>query len=192
VAKRATPNTDRVTLYLPMPKVCIERTLKRSGFDNPEDLFFDVEAMSLSSDLFRWMDADNETLDDLNAVAEATAKLGRDDLPKLYAAAEFVEPASAYAICMLAENLDRFEYILDVSTPEEYGRYMIIESGHFSYDAELDEFYDFEGYGNRRIENEQGLFLDSGYIAYLGLESLEELLARQNEVSEQGMGLGMA
>lgn len=40
----------------------------------------------------------------------------------------------------------------------------IQESGRFEYDPNLDEFYDYEGYGLRHMEQESGMFTDRGYI----------------------------
>ncbi|MCQ4772002.1 hypothetical protein NE579_16455, partial [Intestinimonas massiliensis] len=39
-------------------------------------------------------------------------------------------------------------------TPAEYGRYMIQDSGHYEYDPNLEEFYDYERYGKLRIQKE--------------------------------------
>ena len=47
------------------------------------------------------------------------------------------EPQNAYEICQLAENLDQFDFIPKVQTPEEYGRYVIQKSGRFLFDGQL-------------------------------------------------------
>ena len=53
---------------------------------------------------------------------------------------------------------------------------MIQQSGHFSYDPHLEEFYDFAKYGHQRMEQEYGKFTDRGYVSYHGTLSLEELM----------------
>lgn len=53
---------------------------------------------------------------------------------------------------------------------------MIQESGHFEYDSNLEGFYDFEGYGRQRMSQEQGQFVENGYISYHGALSLDELM----------------
>jgi len=40
-----------------------------------------------------------------------------------------------------------FEVFPNIHTAEEYGRYMICDSGHFEYDENLEEYIHFEGYG---------------------------------------------
>ena len=92
--------------------------------------------------------------------------LSDKDRKKLGAVVAMTEPECASQIRHLAENLDQFEFCPDVRTPAEYGRFMIQESGHFEYDPNLDGFYDYEGYGLQRMEQESGMFTDRGYISY--------------------------
>ena len=70
---------------------------------------------------------------------------------------------------------------------------MIQESGHFEYDPNLDEFYDYERYGLQRMEQQSGMFTDRGYISYHGTMSLEELMMEDPAESypqEQGFQMG--
>ena len=41
----------------------------------------------------------------------------------------------------VGRNLDLFYYCFDVSIPEEYGKRIIQESGHFDYDPNLDDYF---------------------------------------------------
>lgn len=99
-----------------------------------------------------------DSLDSLNAMCGAIAKLDQKDRAKLEAVIIFAEPENAGEICRLAENLDQFDFIPGVHTPKEYGKYMIQESGRFGYDDHLDAFYDYEGYGQHRIQQEKWPF----------------------------------
>ena len=58
---------------------------------------------------------------------------------------------------------------------------MIQKSGHFEYDSNLDEYYDYERYGLQQMEYNPGIFTDRGFIAYLGTKSLEELMTAHSE-----------
>ena len=86
------------------------------------------------------------------------------------------KPKNAEQIKNLVENLDLFDFASDAHSPAEYGKYMIQQSGHFDYDANLDDFYDYEGYAQQRMNEEDGMFTDRGYIAYKGCISLEEVM----------------
>ena len=61
-------------------------------------------------------------------------------------------------------------------TPQDYGKYMIQQSCRFEYDENLDAFYDYEKYGTERMNEEDGMFTDRGYIAYKGYTSMEEVM----------------
>ena len=112
----------------------------------------------------------------LNELAEATDGLSKADMEKLGAVVMLAKPKSAAQIKNLAENLDLFDFAPGAHTPAEYGKYMIQQSGRFEYDENLDEFYDYEGYALQRMNEEDGMFTDRGYIAYKGYISLAEIM----------------
>ena len=128
------------------------------------------------------LDMEHESLEDLNALAQAIGTLSTDDIRKLGAAVTLAKPQNAEQVKNLAENLDLFDFAPGAHSPAEYGKYMIQQSGHFDYDANLDDFYDYEGYAQQRINDEDGMFTDRGYIAYKGHISLEEVM----DVSQSG------
>ena len=115
-------------------------------------------------------------LDELNAMCRAVDALPDSWSEKLGAAIRFAEPRDAAQIMRLAENLDLFEFVPGVATPEEYGKYIIQESGQFAYSDALDSFYDYGKLGQERIGEDGGKFNERGYVAYHGELSLEELM----------------
>ena len=190
------PDAGSTWLYLPMPEVCADRALIRGCLSEPGDISLDYEVVSLSSDVFRWIDPATETPESLNEMAGAIAGLDKGDTEKLCAIAEYAEPGSAKALRNLAQNTGLFDYYPDTSTPEEYGRKVIAESGYFKYDAELDGFYDFEKYGKWRMEQEAGEYIGGGYLCYRGFVSIEEVMAgvsseRMDIAEAPGMGMTM-
>ena len=112
----------------------------------------------------------------LDRMCQAIVSLTDADIEKLNAVVCMAEPGDMTAVRQLAENLDRFDFIPGVQTPEEYGRYMIQESGHFEYDENLEGFYDYRRYGEQHIQQEGGQFNEYGYVAYHGTITLEELM----------------
>jgi len=122
------------------------------------------------------LDMEHESLADLNALAQATNNFSTDDIKKLGAAVTLAKPQNAEQVKNLAENLDLFDFAPDAHSPAEYGKYMIQQSGHYEFDENLDEFYDYEGFAQQRMNEENGMFTDRGYIAYKGYFSLEEIM----------------
>ena len=53
---------------------------------------------------------------------------------------------------------------------------MIQQSGRFEYDEALSEFYDYGKYGVQRMNAEDGMFIDRGYVSYRGCISMTEVM----------------
>ena len=187
-------NTENITwIYLPAAKGQIERAMERSGITNPEDMRFRFGDSMLPSEVDAALDFTHESIFELNDMAKAVIKLSNSDREKLGAVVAMAEPEYASQIRHLAENLDQFEFAPGAHTPAEYGKFMIQESGHFEYDPNLDEFYDYERYGLQRMEQQSGMFTDRGYISYHGTMSLEELMMEdpaEQYQKEQGFQIG--
>ena len=190
-AKSEPEDTEHITwLYLPMAQEEIDRTLQRAGITAPLDIQLRLEVTQLPNEVDVLLDMEQESLADLNVLAQATDELSSDDMKKLGAVVTLAKPQNAEQIKNLVENLDLFDFAPGAHTPEEYGKYMIQQSGHFDYDENLDEFYDYEKYGLQRMGEEDGMFTDRGYIAYKGYTSLAEIMDG-SQSSHMEMG-GMA
>ena len=178
VTSKAEPeDTEHITwLYLPMEQEEIERALLRGGITDPSEIRLSLEDSQLPNEADVLLDMEYETLSDLNELAEATDGLSKADMEKLGAVVMLAEPKSAAQIKNLAESLDLFDFAPGAHTPQEYGKYMIQQSGRFEYDENLDAFYDYEKYGTERMNAEDGMFTDRGYIAYKGYTSMEEVM----------------
>ncbi|MFQ8818361.1 MAG: antirestriction protein ArdA [Oscillospiraceae bacterium] len=190
-AKSEPEDTEHITwLYLPMAQEEIDRTLQRAGITAPLDIQLRLEDTQLPNEVDVLLDMEQESLAGLNVLAQATDELSSDDMKKLGAVVTLAKPQNAEQIKNLVENLDLFDFAPGAHTPEEYGKYMTQQSGHFDYDENLDEFYDYEKYGLQRMGEEDGMFTDRGYIAYKGYTSLAEIMDG-SQSSHMEMG-GMA
>ena len=178
VTSKAEPeDTKHITwLFLPMVQEEIDRALQRAGITNPADVRLRMEDTQLPDEVDVLLDMEQESLADLNALAQAADALSTDDMKKLGAVVTLAEPKSAAQIKNLAENLDLFDFAPGAHSPAEYGKYMIRQSGRFEYDENLDAFYDYEKYGTERMNAEDGMFTDRGYVAYKGYYSMEEVM----------------
>ena len=178
VTSKAEPeDTEHITwLYLPMEQEEIDRALLRGGITDSADVRLRLEDSQLPNEVDVLLDMKYENLSDLNELAGATDGLSKADMEKLGAVVTLAEPKSAAQIKNLAESLDLFDFAPGTHTPEDYGKYMIRQSGRFEYDENLDAFYDYEKYGTERMNEEDGVFTDRGYIAYKGYTSMEEVM----------------
>ena len=170
-------DTAHITwLYLPMAQEEIDRALQRTGISDPADIRLRLEDTQLPNEVAVLLDMERESLVNLNSLAQATDALSTDDVRKLGAAVTLAKPQNAEQIKNLAENLELFDFAPGAHSPAEYGKYMIQQSGHYEFDENLDEFYDYEGYAQQRMNEEAGMFTDRGYIAYKGYFSIEEVM----------------
>ena len=170
-------DTPQVTwLCLPADEEQLHRALLRSGIADPADFRFRLEDSVFSAAVEAVLDIQNESIFELNRLAQAVDRLLWDQRMKLGAVVAMAEPVNVRQLRQLAENLDQFEFAPGVRSPEEYGRYLIRDSGYFSYDPNLEDFYDFEKYGLQQMAQEKGCFTEQGYLSCQSEQSLEELL----------------
>ncbi len=166
-------------LYLPAPYQQIERALLRTGNQQTgpmKELPLSVEIDNMPDGVTSALYWGDETLKELNQFCHAIGKLDQTEKKKLEAVILLARPSTTGDVCQLADNLDLFDFVPDVHTPEELGRYLIQESGRFDYDENLDDFYDYTGYGKCRIKEDSGCFNICGYVAYHGITPLDELM----------------
>ena len=178
VTSKAEPeDTEHITwLFLPMVQEEIDRALLRGGITYYAEVRLRLEDSQLPDEMDVLLDMKRENLSDLNALAQATDSLSDSDMNKLGAVVTLAKPQTAAQIKNLVENLDLFDFAPGAHSPAEYGKYMIQQSGHFDYDENLDAFYDYEKYGTERMNAEDGMFTDRGYIAYKGFFRMEEVM----------------
>ena len=175
-------NAPQVTwLYLPATEEQLHRALLRSGIADPADFRFRLEDSVFPAEVEAVLDVQHESIFKLNRLAQAVDRLIWDQRMKLGAVVAMAEPVNARQLQQLAENLDQFEFAPGVRSPEEYGRYLIRDAGHFAYDPNLEEFYDYEKYGLQRMAQEKGCFTEQGYLSCQSEQSLEELLWEAGE-----------
>ena len=184
-----------VFLSLPMPERQMERLIFRSGFESEDFARLSIQSCEFPQPLRSILDQGQESVFDLNRLCRTCSGLSRQEWSKLEAASAIAAPEDSAQLRRLAENLDLFDFVPDVHTPEEYGRHTIQQSGRFDYDSELDAFYDYEKYGRQLVSQESGIFTEHGYISYHGTLSLEELInqstaEQSQEDREEGMEMG--
>ena len=185
-------NVSQITwLYLPTDEEQLHRALLRSGIADPADFRFRLEDSVFPAGVEAVLEL--ESIYELNRLAQAVDRLSWDQRMKLGAVAAMAEPVNTRQLRQLVENLDQFEFAPGVRSPEEYGRYLIRDTGQFAYDPNLEEFYDYEKYGLQRMAQETGCFTEQGYLSCPGEQNLNELLwegMERQKTAEPEMRMG--
>ena len=172
-------------VQLPASQIKLERAMLRVGIASCGEMQMLVSDSQFPDEVDCTLDFEYESLFELNRLCHACSNFKEQDFVKLGAVCQMAKPACAANIRQLAENLDQFDFAPNVHSPEELGKYMIQQSGHYEYDENLEDFYNYGDYGVSRVLQEDGVFVDRGYVSYHGALTLDELMRSDPEESYQ-------
>ena len=195
-AKGAEAANAHEWMQLPASRIKLERAMLRAGIASCGEMQMLVTDSRFPDEVDCTLDVEHGSLFELNRLCQICSNFKEQDFVKLGAVCQMAKPTCAANIRQLAENLDQFDFAPNVHTPEELGKYMIQQSGHYEYDENLEEFYNYGDYGVKRMLQEDGVFVDRGYVSYHGTLTLEELMQddpAENYQQEQDVRMeGMA
>ena len=182
-------------VQLPASRIKLERAMLRAGIPSCGEMQMLVSGSRFPDAVDCALDFEHESLFELNQLCRACSGFKEQDFVKLGAVCQMAKPVCAASIRQLAENLDQFDFAPDAHTPEELGKYMIQRSRRYEYDEKLKDFYNYDDYGVKKLLQEDGTFVDRGYISYRGTLSLEELMRddpaescqQEQEAKKEGM-----
>ena len=163
-------------VQLPASRMKLERAMLRVGIPSCGEMQMLVSDSRFPDEVDCALDFEQESLFELNRLCHACSGFKEQAFKKLGAVCQLAKPTCAANIRQLAENLDQFDFAPNVHTPEELGKYMIQQSGHYEYDENLEDFYNYGDYGVKRMLQEDGVFVDRGYVSYHGTLALDELM----------------
>ena len=163
-------------VQLPASRIKLERAMLRVGIASCGEMQMLVSDSRFPDEVNCALDFERESLFELNRLCQMCSNFKEQDFVKLGAVCQMAKPTCAANIRQLAENLDQFDFAPNAHTPEELGKYMIQQSGHYEYDENLEDFYNYGDYGVKRMLQEDGVFVDRGYVSYHGTLTLDELM----------------
>lgn len=185
-----TPLEGEITFFLPQPEKRLERLLERARIDAFSKLDIRTWHSDLPDPVMDRLDFPNESIYEMNGLCAAVRGMDEGQVQKLSAVALYANPEYAFQMRQLAENLELFDFVADIQTAEDYGRYLIQESGHYEFDENLARYYDYEKCGREQLESEAGAFNALGYVSYHGALSLDELMMEDPAEQSRGMQMG--
>ena len=172
-------------VQLPASRIKLERAMLRAGIASCGEMQMLFSGSRFPDAVDCALDFEHESLFELNRLCHACSNFKEQDFVKLGAVCQMAKPTCAANIRQLAENLDQFDFAPNAHTPEELGRDMIQRSGHYEYDENLEDFYNYGDYGVKRMLQEDGVFVDRGYVSYRGTLTLDELMRDDPAESQQ-------
>ena len=163
-------------VQLPASRMKLERAMLRVGIASCGEMQMLVTDSRFPDEVDCTLNVEHGSLFELNRLCQICSNFKEQDFVKLGAVCQMAKPTCAANIRQLAENLDQFDFAPNVHTPEGLGKYMIQQSGHYEYDENLEEFYNYGDYGVKRILRDDGVFVNRGYVSYHGTLTLEKLM----------------
>ena len=104
-------------------------------------------------------------IDELNYLASRIGALTPEETDKFAAAVSHGEYGdSMQDLINLTYNLDCYDFLPDVRTEEEYGRWLVDHRQEFHLPEKAKLYFDYESYGGDTCINEGGDFSELGYI----------------------------
>lgn len=167
-------------LYLPIEQSELNKTLERLDAKSLEEIYWQVEEYNIPDNLADMVVKDQPDLYALNQFAEIFKEMGQREVTALSDLAAFAKITNAEELKTLADCMYEFENFPDIHTPEQYGRYMICESGRFEYDENLRDYINFKAYGQGKLSRETGAFTSKGYLLYHGYNMEMQSILNKN------------
>ena len=179
-------------LYLPDDDLSISKAIARLGADSLDDCYCYIS--DISTDVGGTKDMLNRLLisEDLFAVNTVSSyiNLVGMDLKKLQALIEYADVSDSKSICVLADRIDDFTFIEDITTDEEVGKYFVDNDEDYSASAELEDYIKYDELGEHLREEMEGMFNEHGYVSMNNAcETVEEIIETySSKIQNTGMG----
>ena len=180
-------------VFLPDSELAFGKALKRLGAP-------DLEACECSLELTnarysKLVDSFNEVFekDGINELNSILKTLDEYDIDpnKVAALLEYTGATSASDINVLIDSADDFELIteIDEGDYDEVGRYFINRSDDYDLSEELEDFFNFDQFGEYIADEHSGQFVSGGFIYYTSYTGLDEILD-QLDTADNSMRMG--
>lgn len=178
-------------LLLPGEEIAIKKALTRLGA--PSDSDCDIKFCLSQGEDDTWEER-IESIIRSEGLYEANKMLhsldtGDMDWNKLTAAVELADVKSAANIAAIAEHLGEFGFLADAKDESDIGHFLVDNVDEYGMNIEMEEYFDFSGFGEYFAEEHDGQFVGGGFIYFDSDRSLDEFL--EELVSEdEGMDMG--
>jgi len=172
---------DGEYLKLPATTEEVQALLKRIHVDGIryEEVFITDYKTDISG-LHGYL-GENESIDELCYLSALLDDMETHEIEKFEAAMGFGEHTNSLKdLINLAQNLDSYEYYPDIGSEEDLGRYYIEEMCSMEVPEHLQNYIDYEAYGRDMYLDEDGRFLNGGYVLRNGDSFVEHYSGRDD------------
>lgn len=117
--------------------------------------------------------------------------LDTDDMDwgKLTAAVELADVQSAANIAAVAEHLEEFGFLPDVRNESDIGHFLVDNVDEYTMSIEMEEYFDFPGFGEYFAEKHDGQFVNGGFVYFDSDRTLDEF-PEELEPEDESINMG--
>lgn len=157
-------------LYLPTDIVCVEKLKARLGVDFiSECKVQNTYNVRLPEELYQSMKKieNSRELTAVNEFCSKAVRLNEQQMEQLSMVARFTKTTDPAQLTALALHLEKFEVVKGVHNMEEYGKFIINESGLFEVDELIQPFIEYGKFAQNKVESmyQKSEFLNEGFVA---------------------------
>ena len=180
------------TLYLPDDQAATQKAVWRLGAASLDDC--SVEITEWNGDGSAWHEKvsrieEQESLFAVNWLLHQLREL-QPDMVKLLAAMERFDVTSTNNIVILAEHCNEFGLAEGVCTAEDVGRYFVENDADYMLHPEMEDYFDYDGFGEHLEEYLEGAFVTSGFLYNDGDNFLCDIEAQLTPEEDPGIQMG--
>jgi len=105
-----------------------------------------------------------------------------EDLQAYEAVVEYAGVTDSRSLIKLADHIDDFEFYPGVYDTEDVAREWLSNQPYLQLSAELEEYFDFDGYGSDLQDEYHGEFVSSGYVFMPEGHQLDDILDMDDDM----------
>ena len=182
---------DRTELILlPGEELAIKKALARLGAPSDQDC--EIKFSLQNGDGNAWEERIEGIIrsEGLYAANKMLHSLDTGDMDwdKLTAAVELADVKSAANIAAVAEHLEEFGFLPDAKNESDIGHFLVDNVDEYGMNIEMEEYFDFSGFGEYFAEEHDGQFVGGGFIYFDSDRTLDEFL---EELESEGESMDM-
>ena len=180
-------------LLLPGEEIAIKKALARLGASSGSDC--EIEFYLNQGENGAWEKRIEGIIrsEGLYKANKMLRSLDTDDMDwgKLTAVVELADVQSAANIVAVAEHLEEFGFLPDVRNESDIGHFLVDNVDEYTMNIEMEEYFDFPGFGEYFAEKHDGQFVNGGFVYFdsdrTPDEFLEELKPEDESINMGGM-----
>ena len=178
-------------LLLPGEEIAIKKALARLGASSDSDC--EIEFYLNQGENGAWEKRIEGIIrsEGLYKANKMLRSLDTDDMDwgKLTAVVGLADVQSAANIAAVAEHLEEFGFLPDVRNESDIGHFLVDNVDEYTMNIEMEEYFDFPGFGEYFAERHDGQFVNGGFVYFDSNRTLDEFL-EELEPEDESINMG--